>query len=158
MNKAPVAIGVMAMGVLALAGVAYLQMDRYALTRFATVGNWAAAGVESQRVGAASRPAPGDGPVVTVESQHFVAASRPPPSDEPAVTVVALPMTTTAASPRHLRGPVVPVAPVELVPCAPWRDLGPLTVSADGVGSAEQHRVQMLCTPGTWPPLLGPAS
>jgi hypothetical protein len=158
MSKAPMAIGVIAAGVLALAGIAYLQTDRYALTRFATVGNWAAAGVESQRFVAASRPPPSDEPVVIFESQRFVAASQPSPSDEPVVTVVTLPVTTTGASPRYLRDPAVPVAPVELVPCAPWRDLGPLWVSADGSGSAEQHRVQMLCSPGTWPPLLRPAS
>jgi hypothetical protein len=141
------AIGVMAMGALALAGVAYLQMDRYALTRFATMGNRAAAGVEAWQFVAAARQSSGDEPFV--ENVTLPATT---------VAVVNLPPIKIEATRSHLSTAVDPVVPVQLVPCAHWRDLGPLSVSADDSKPAEQRRVQMLCTPGTWPPLLEPSS
>ena len=137
MTKALTAITLMVAGAAAIAGVVYLQTNRYALTHF-------------------------DPATHEVADQEFAPAPPPVANDAPTVAIVDLPTrliapiaptAPTALSVRAVHEPAVPV-PVALVPCTEWRDLGPVSLSVSE--PPRQRRVQMLCPKGTTPPAPDP--
>ncbi len=139
----------MAAGTLAVAGVVYLQSNRYAFTRLATNTNPAV------QTNVAQEPNPDQGSAQTGSSLAAVTSTTQVPSN---VATVNLPeVLITELAPR-VRATAAPAQGEFLVPCTAWRDLGPVSIARDDLRPVEQHRVQMLCPEGEGPPLLEPSS
>ena len=133
MNKALAAISLMAAGASVLAGVVYLQTNRYALTQFAPVGE--------QEVEEVATEKPGEAPPRVA-------------SDAPSAAVIALPTMFILSHAPRARSARRPAEPAQLVPCTGWRDLGPVAIR--GTEPARKRHVQMLCAENTTPPRPNP--
>ena len=114
MSKAPVAIVLMAAGMLAVAGVVYLQTNRYAFTRLATSSN------PSEQTNVTEEPGPAHRSARTGSSVAAVVLTT---QALPSVAPVVLPeVLITVLGPR-VRTIAVPAQGETLVPCTAWRNL-----------------------------------
>jgi hypothetical protein len=130
MLKPLIALGSLSAGVSALAGLVYLQTHPHALTGF------------EERV------------EQRIQSAPAVQATSAAQAPDPVIVEGPSELVLFKKPHRAVRSVVELKAPVELVPCTEWRDVGP--VAATDATQPKQRRVQMLCAAGTEPPKADP--
>ena len=128
MIKAAIALSVITAGATALAGVAYLQANRFALTSHGSPAEENAPAVP--RLETYLAPTPRTTPEPKIMLDEMVVEVKPP---------VVRPAMSRRPTKRRVPRPRA------LVPCSPWRKVGPTLTNKDG--TARQRRVQMLCAP-----------